>query len=151
MEVTVIFFQIEMVNGDMVWVCNMCEYGLDSSNEIQTHMKSSHNKVINIEQYGGVPGKDTDPLDEKTLERKTESETIESDGMFTCRLCLERLDGNNESKNHYIKEHMQDFSKPRNGNKCEFVFCMDIEVDECSQFCNYFGPLVQLGQYSILY
>ena len=69
--------------------------------------------VINIEEYGGVTGKDTDPLDEGTLERKTESETIESDGRFTCRLCLERLDGNNESKNHYIKEHKQDLGKKK--------------------------------------
>ena len=137
-------FQIEMVNGDMVWACNMCEYGFDSSNEMQRHMKSSHNKVINVEEYGGVPGKDTNPLDEGTLERKTESESIESDGMFTCRLCLERLDGNNESKNHYIKEHKQDFSKTRNGNKCQFAFCMDIEVDECSLFCNYYKNMLDL-------
>jgi hypothetical protein len=59
-------FQIEMVNGDMVWACNMCEYGFDSSNEMQTHMKSSHNQVINIKEYGDVPGKDTVPLDEGT-------------------------------------------------------------------------------------
>ena len=24
------------------------------------------------------------------------------------------------------------------GNKCEYVFCMDIELDKCSQFCNYY-------------
>ena len=59
-------FQIEMVNGNVVWACNMCEYGFDSSNEMQTHMKSSPNKVINIEEYGGVPGKYTVPLDEGT-------------------------------------------------------------------------------------
>ena len=137
-------FQIEMVNGDMVWACNICEYGFDSSNEIQTHMKSSHNKVINIKEYGDMPGKETYTLDEGTLERKTESETIESDGMFTCRLCLERLDGNNESKKHYIKEHKQDFINTRNGNKCEFAFCMDIEVDECSQFCNFYKNMLDL-------
>ena len=64
--------------------------------------------------------------------------------MFSFRLCLERLDGNNESQKHYIKEHKLDFSKTKNCNKCEFVFCMDIEVDECSQFCNYYKYMLDL-------
>ena len=64
--------------------------------------------------------------------------------MFNCRLCLEMLDVNNEKKNHYIKEQKQDFSKTRNGIKYEFAFCMDIEVDECSQFCNYYKNRLDL-------
>ena len=31
-------FQIEVVNGDMVWACNMCDMGLDSSIEMQEHL-----------------------------------------------------------------------------------------------------------------
>ena len=40
--------------------------------------------------------------------------------MFTCKLCQERLDGNNASKEHYIKEYKTDMIHKKLGNKCEY-------------------------------
>ena len=40
--------------------------------------------------------------------------------MFTCKLCQERLDGNNASKEHYIKEHKKAMNHTKLGNKCEY-------------------------------
>ena len=39
-----------MVNGDMVWACNLCDHGLNSGKEMQKHMKNEHDKVVNIEE-----------------------------------------------------------------------------------------------------
>ena len=33
-------YQIEMVNGIMVWACNLCDQGFDSSREMKNHMNS---------------------------------------------------------------------------------------------------------------
>ena len=44
-------FQIEVVNGDMVWACNLCDMGLDSSIEMQEHMKSENDRAVNIDSF----------------------------------------------------------------------------------------------------
>ena len=72
------------------------------------------------------------------MNRNNENEIQQEDGKFTCTLCYERLDGNHESKKHFIKEHKKDMKQTITGNKCEYVFCMDIELNKCSQFCNYY-------------
>ena len=33
----------------MVWACNLCDCGFDSSLELQEHMKSEHDRVVNID------------------------------------------------------------------------------------------------------
>ena len=38
-----------MVNGDMVWACNLCDHGVDSSVEMKNHMKNKHDKIMNTE------------------------------------------------------------------------------------------------------
>ena len=142
-------FQIEVVNGDMVWACNLCDMGLDSSIEMQEHMKSEHDRAVNIDSLN----KDTsmyectneDVNNEKyNAERTSDTEVEEDDGMFTCKLCKEKLDGNGASKEHYIKEHKKDINHTKLGNKCEYSFCMDIEKDRCSQFCNYYKNMLDL-------
>ena len=42
-------YQIKMVNSDMVWPCNLCDHGFDSSVEMKNHMKNQHARVLNIE------------------------------------------------------------------------------------------------------
>ena len=32
----------------MVWACNLCDMGLDSSIEMQEHMQSYHDRAVNI-------------------------------------------------------------------------------------------------------
>ena len=131
-------FQIEMVNGEMVWACNLRDHGFDSSKEIKEHMKNEHDKVVNIgvtseDQYSGY-----------VFSNENRREVKEDDGKFTCTLCLDRLDGNQESKEHYIKEHKKYIKNTKPGNKCEYIFCMDIEEDRCSQFCNYYKNMLEL-------
>ena len=41
-------YNIEMVNGEPLWACNLCNDGLDSEEEIITHIKESHNRVVSI-------------------------------------------------------------------------------------------------------
>ena len=78
------------------------------------------------------------------MNRNNENEIQQEDGKFTCTLCYERLDGNHESKKHFIKEHKKDMKQTITGDKCEYVFCMDIELDKCSQFCNYYKNMLDL-------
>ena len=39
-------FDIEMVNGEPVCVCNLCDEGLDNEEDLFFHMKESHNRVL---------------------------------------------------------------------------------------------------------
>ena len=39
-------YQIEMVNGDMVWACNLCDHDFDSSVEMKNHMTNKHDKIF---------------------------------------------------------------------------------------------------------
>ena len=93
---------------------------------------------MNIE----VTSEDQYNVNEYSNEKK--SEVKEDNAKFTCTLCLDRLDGNQESKEHYIKEHKKDIKYTKPGNKFEFIFCMDIEEDRCSQFCNYYENMLEL-------
>ena len=123
-------YQIEMVDADMVWACNLCDHGFDSSEEMKNHMKNKHDKVLNTETAVEDPNKyiqlheDTEEIKEK--DNDNSGDTL-NDGKFTCKLYLERLDGNHESKEHYIKEHMKDINNTKQGDMCDFGFCMDIE------------------------
>ena len=142
-------FQIEVVDGDMVWACNLCDMGLDSSIEMQEHMKSEHDRAVNIDSLNkdasmyDCTNEDVD--NEKDIaERISDSEVEEDDGMFTCKLCQEKLDGNGASKEHYIKEHKKDIDHTKLETKCKYSFCMDIEQDRCSQFCNYYQNMLDL-------
>ena len=38
-----------MVDGDMVWSCNLCDHGFDSSGEMKKHMLREHGIIVNIE------------------------------------------------------------------------------------------------------
>ena len=73
-----------------------------------------------------------------------ESKVIEEDGMFTCRLCNERLDGNHESKQHLIKKHMKYDKQTMTGNTRDYVFCMDMELEKSSHFCKYYKNMLDL-------
>ena len=103
-------FQIEMVNNEMVWACNLCDEGFDSSEELNKHMLQEHQKVINIKDNTmeerhchreDIPKHDTNSEDEEVL-------TKEDYPQITCKLCDEGFDGNSEIKEHFIKEHMND-------------------------------------------
>ena len=39
-------FSIEMVNGEPVCVCNLCDEGLDKEEDLIVHMKEIHNRVL---------------------------------------------------------------------------------------------------------
>ena len=140
-------YQIEMVNGDMVWACNLCDHGFDSSIEMKNHIKNKHDKILHteteVEDHNTYIQlhEDTEEIKEKD---KDKSGNTLYDGKFTCKLCLERLDGNHESKEHYIKEHKKDINNTKQGDMCDFGFCMDIEQDRCSQFCNYYKNMIDL-------
>jgi hypothetical protein len=142
-------FQIEVVNGDIVWACNLCDLGLDSSIEMQQHMKSEHDRAVNIDSFNidasmyKCTNEGVDNEKDNT-EETSDNEVEEDDGMFTCKLCQEKLDGNGASKEHYIKEHKKEINYTKLGNKCEYSFCMDIEQDRCSQFCNYYQNMLDL-------
>ena len=40
------YFQIEIVNGETVYACTICDEGLDSVEEVRNHVKDEHREVI---------------------------------------------------------------------------------------------------------
>ena len=144
-------FQIEIVDNETVYACNICDQGFEESDEVKKHITQVHQDIINHILTKVTDENADNDLDkcenEEIIESEdiiTENEVKEDDGKFTCTLCYERLDGNHESKEHFIKEHMKDMKQPMTGKKCEYVFCMDIELDKCSQFCNYYKNMLDL-------
>ena len=63
-----------------------------------------------------------------------------------CKLCDERLEGNTEMKDHFIKEHVQDLNVLDAVNDCGYVFCMDISKEKCSKFCYFYKNLTELEE-----
>ena len=146
-------FQIVIVENETVYACNICDQGFEGSDEVKKHITEVHHDIINhiftrltdsnadIELDKGSTEEIIEVEDRGnkcTKNRNNESEIQKEDGKFTFTLSYERLDGNHESKKHFIKEHKKDMKQTINSNKCEYVFCMDIELDKCSQFCNYY-------------
>ena len=60
----------------MVWACNLCDHGFDSSVEIKNHMQSKHDKILDIETAGGDHNKHID-LHEDTQEGKDKEDKEE--------------------------------------------------------------------------
>ena len=118
-------FQIELVEDETVYVCNTCDQGFEISEEVKKHIQEVHQDIINhilprvtnknYDLEKGANGdeecKDSDKNGGTMDLCHPESEVIEEDGMFTCTLCNERLDGNHESKQHFIKKHMKDIKQ----------------------------------------
>ena len=50
---------------------------------------------------------------------------------------------NQESKTHYIKEHMKEINVSKTVNECGYIYCMDIEEDKCSKYCYYYKHLIE--------
>ena len=42
-------FQLEVVSGEEVYVCNLCDEGLDSEAELREHLKKKHKKVLKFD------------------------------------------------------------------------------------------------------
>ena len=40
------YFQIEIVNGETVYACTICDEGLDSVEEVRNHVKDEHREVV---------------------------------------------------------------------------------------------------------
>ena len=60
-----------------------------------------------------------------------------------CKLCYENFANNEESKTHYVNEHMKEINVSKTTNKCEYIYCMDIEEDKCSKYCYYYKHLIE--------
>ena len=43
-------FQLEIVSDEEVYVCNLCDEGLDSEHEVKEHLKEKHKKVFELHE-----------------------------------------------------------------------------------------------------
>ena len=138
-------FQIEVIDGDIVWACNLCDQGVDSSLVMKEHMQSEHDRVVNIDTLNNDASSNECNIEDEgnekgNTEKTNETEVKEDNKIFTCQLVkLFKLDGKCACKEHYIKG---DINHTKLGNNCEYCFCMDIEQGRCSQFCNYYQNML---------
>ena len=47
-----------MIDGDIVWACNLCDQGVDSSLVMKEHMKNEHDRVVNIDTLNNDASKE---------------------------------------------------------------------------------------------
>ena len=45
------YFQIEVIEGETVFVCNICNEGLDNEMEITKHIKNNHEILLSDDSY----------------------------------------------------------------------------------------------------
>ena len=45
------YFQIKVVDGETLFVCNVCNKGLDNEQEIAKHIKNNHESLLNDDSY----------------------------------------------------------------------------------------------------
>ena len=58
------FFQIEIVEGETVFACNICNEGFDHIKEIRKHLQSDHEEVIEYVSINKENGKEKDKEEE---------------------------------------------------------------------------------------
>ena len=91
-------FQIEVIDGDTVWACNLCDQGVDSSLVMKEHMQSEHDRVVNIDTLNNDASSNECNIEDEgnekgNTERTNETEVEENNKMFTCQLVkLVKLD-----------------------------------------------------------
>ena len=87
-------YQIEIIHNEVVWACNLCDQGCDSSQEIKTHMLNEHGKVLKYIDNGDRKG---------NIENRSESEqkikecmvkkrsTVSSESDIVLKMCDDLL------------------------------------------------------------
>ena len=48
------YFQIEVVDGESLFVCNVCNEGLENEHEIEEHIKNNHESLLNDDSYDDI-------------------------------------------------------------------------------------------------
>ena len=80
---------------------------------------------------------------ENAEKRDMYNENSEKDQNLKCKLCHKNLAYNEETKTHYVKEHMKEINiKKTTVKECDHIYCMDIE-DKCSKYCFYYKHLIE--------
>ena len=127
-------FQIEIVEGNMVYACNVCDEGYDSIEEVNNHIAHMHEDIVSHIIKKAISEKDDDTVEH------IEKSSVETDKrtMLKCTLCYESMDGNIEVQEHYVKEHHKDMKRKNSSIKCLYINCMNIEGENCSQFCFFY-------------
>ena len=127
-------FQIELVEGNMVYACNICDEGYDSIEEVNNHIAHMHGDIVSHIIKKAISEKDDDTVNH------IEKSSVETDNktMLKCTLCYESMDGNSEVQEHYVKEHHKDMKRKNSSIKCSYINCMKIEGDKCAQFCFFY-------------
>ena len=49
-----LLYQVEMVNGETVFACNLCNEGLDDLDIIEKHIEENHGKIVTYKEW--TPG-----------------------------------------------------------------------------------------------
>ena len=151
-------FQLETVENELVYACNLCEEGFDSVEEVKEHLEKGHMDVL--KQLGKESESEAscrwstcqkELSKEGTTNENSERECVqtEKEGMLNCKLCGESMDGNSEVKEHYIKEHHADMKRKNSNIQCEYNHCMDIEGGKCSQFCFFYKNCITFERIDI--
>ena len=71
------------------------------------------------------------------------NESSEKDQNLKCKLCHVKFANNEETKTHYVKEHMTEINVSSTVNECDHIYCMDTEEDKYSKYCFYYKHLIE--------
>ena len=82
-------FQIEVVEGEQVYACNICNEGFDQDAEIKKHIGENHSEIIiqiakNLEENEKMEG-DDDSMTTLSDSDQDENDDSEDDAAFLAR------------------------------------------------------------------
>ena len=92
---------------------------------MKEHMKSELDKAVNIDSLNKNASRnectiENEGNEKENTERTSETEVEEDNGMFTYKLCKDKLNGNGASKYQYIKKHKKVIKGNRNSAELRY-------------------------------
>ena len=118
---------VKQHENKQLFKCDKCDFKSISRTSVEKHTHTKH-KVCHTEN---------------TEKRDMYNESSEKDHNLKCKLCHEKFANNEETKTHYVKEHMKEINVSTTVNECDHIYCMDIEEDKCSKYCYYYKHLIE--------
>ena len=91
-----------------LFICENCDFESIDRSSVEKHTHIKH-KVSSTEN---------------TEKRDIYNTSSEKDQNLKCKLCHNFFANNEETKAHYVKEHMKEINVLSTVNKCDHIYCM---------------------------
>ena len=112
-------FQMEIVENETVYACNICDQGFETSEEVKKHIKETHQDIVNYILTNETDKSEYEDNDENEVKETYEDiiytienakdacqiDTIDGIRVFTCNWCNKSFESMDILKKHFKEKH----------------------------------------------